>query len=156
MRPRVSGKSRWEDKSRRWPLVPSKNAWIRNTSECTSPMHSDITLHDARASAASLAIVMSVRCARRRDLPAVIACKHPCGGNTRTVPRSSFPGSSARRHDELIHLPTRHGGWCPLGRTLTTAEIFSRFTPTCTVALGGFRSPRRKNPCNWCSALSSR
>lgn len=50
------------------------------------PMHSDITLQRAGVSPErarpSLAIVMSVRCARRRDLPAVIACKHPCGGNT--------------------------------------------------------------------------
>lgn len=78
------------------------------------PMHSDITLRRAgetlRSRQPSLAIVMSVRCARRRDLLAVIACKHPCGGNT-TKDVSSlfylFSRSRARRHDELIH-PARH------------------------------------------------
>lgn len=99
------------------PHPPLKNAESRHF-RMHIPMHSDITLCDARESPSarqpSLAIVMSVRCARRRDLPAVIACKHPCGGNTTEDVVSSlfylFSRSRARRHDELIHPPSRHGG----------------------------------------------
>lgn len=53
--------------------------------QCILILPCDARERERAFSAASLAIVMSVRCTRRRDLPAVIACKHPCGGNTRTV-----------------------------------------------------------------------
>jgi len=48
---------------------------------------------ESRARQPSLAIVMSVRCGRRRDLLAVIACKHPCGEGTRR--RTSRPSSTS-------------------------------------------------------------
>lgn len=127
----------------------------RDTSECTSQciliLLCDEREKRARARRPSLAIVMSVRCARRRDLPTVIACKHPCGGNTTkdvsSLSFTLFSRSRARRHDELIYPPTRHGGHqdggclLSLGRTSAAAAgIFSRFTPACTDALGGFRT----------------
>lgn len=59
---------------------------------------------------------MSVRCARRTDLPAVIACKHSCGGNTTKDVSSLFyplfqqPCATSRRVNISAHQTRRTPG----------------------------------------------
>lgn len=127
------------------------------------PMHSDISVQTPRLPS-SLAIVMSyVRCARRRDLPAVIVCKHSSTAGTRGPPRlfPTFPVAAVRATSRRVNTSAHGHGErqpqdaCPLslGCASTTAGIFSRFTPPshgCNAARERrvFRSSRCKNLCN--------